>query len=461
MTEYSFDNSVKEQALRALWRADLQGCDQLLEPMIHPAIVGAFREGGFSPGPEFPTSVGAGQLWYLIQYGESLFLRTFLSGSNIEDAMAYSARLAELAATHLGSVAYPPAEELGAEERAKAAWMHAEAQCICAEIELGRVLVLAKSRSWLKIIFPLKASWRHYEEAHRIAFSDPLFQTHEARLSASHCGDEDPATLYPDALRERVAFGVGAFQFGASLLPPTFLWIAEALGFKGDRQLALEQLKLAARNKRGLRWIHARLMLAAYAWFFGSDAGEKAAGAEIQRLRGDLVDSPIVEMIAAHVARRFGDLEAAFRGYQGVIAGASQLEQFQVTATYEISTIHWFRGEYRLAADLIENYLTRTTNWAYRCFGAYKRGFCLYQLHGPSPDNLAAIAALYARIPQWVDPKMSHDRYALRKSQQFLTHHKFDNFELLWYFCFKESRTFFFSNIYSSSFSFSSSSFVL
>ncbi len=57
-------------------------------------------------------------------------------------------------------------------------------------------------------------------------------------------------------LQGRIKFGVGIFHFGTysassdmflviSLIPPTFAWIAEVIGFHADREKALVEMEYA------------------------------------------------------------------------------------------------------------------------------------------------------------------------------------------------------------------------
>eukprot|EP00897_Mesotaenium_endlicherianum_P002003 jgi/Mesen1/1830/ME000142S00997 len=43
-----------------------------------------------------------------------------------------------------------------------------------------------------------------------------------------------------------VLFGVGGFHFFVSMVPSSFTWIVESLGFRGDREAGRRELQLAA-----------------------------------------------------------------------------------------------------------------------------------------------------------------------------------------------------------------------
>lgn len=465
LDSYPEDNAwgLTHRANIELWQAKLAAAAHRLELLLpsgllqNGAAAGQPAQVDLAAMAALEGKATAGELWSLIHYGESMFLKAFIGGGHgspaATQATNFAGVLEQLASKHLSNCSAKHSALSSTDKRetqARALWQLAEAEAIAAEITLGRVLLLMKSRAWLKIIFPLKDSWGHYERAHRLT-QDPLFAVHQDRLfgssaaqprsglidsaeaEAEHIEAEALPTGYVErALASRVLFGVGLFQFGGSLLPPTFLWIAEALGFQGDRKLALSALKTAAGNRQCTRWLPANMLLAGYAWYFSGEKGETMAAEAMERLRLELRPSAILEMVAGHICRRFGKLDEAQHHFQAVIDTAQEIEQFQITAAYEMSNVNWLRGEYDLCAQGVQAYLDRSTNQAYRCYGAYKLGFCLWKTRGPLPETLASIAELYQRVPSWGDAKMSHDRYAIRKTQQWLQHRVFDRFELEW-----------------------------
>jgi tetratricopeptide (TPR) repeat protein len=338
-------------------------------------------------------------LWLKMQRRESDVLRSFISGETDE-------ALASVEVIESSAIAAKGKRKSPSREYVECVAMHAEA---C----LARALLLAKTRQWLRLLVPVRSAWKLFAEANE--------------LIGQMAKESDLATLRERGILQRVSLGYGLFEFGVALLPPTFNWVASALGFDGDKAKAKRALVAAAKGRNSPRWVHARLVLSSYLWFFANE--EKKSMAIVEQLRKELAPSPMLSLISGLLARRNGKLDDASAHLAEAVKSAGELPQMQVTARYELSVVHWLRGDYERAASLIEHYLAHTTNKNFRAFGSYKLGFC-YDALGRA-DAAEKTDELFRGVPALVDKRMSHDRYALRKSRERLEFGRFDEFERL------------------------------
>jgi hypothetical protein len=74
----------------------------------------------------------------------------------------------------------------------------------------------------VKGAYYLRKSWKCFEQAQLIA--------------------ESSKTVVDQSTLGLIAFGVGTFQFAVSMVPPAFKWIVEMIGYRGDRELAVQRL---------------------------------------------------------------------------------------------------------------------------------------------------------------------------------------------------------------------------
>lgn len=105
-----------------------------------------------------------------------------------------------------------------------------------------------KNAEYIKGIYFIRKSWKMYEELSKESLS--YFETYLASV-----------------LRGRIAFGLGVYHFAISLIPHSFIWMVEAIGFKADRELGLKELEESKKVINSGRSDDASFVLSFSYWF--------------------------------------------------------------------------------------------------------------------------------------------------------------------------------------------------
>ncbi len=92
--------------------------------------------------------------------------------------------------------------------------LEAHAVSIEAFATLGLAILEFRKKAYLSGGYHLRASWKAFESAQQLQKEVPADKV----------------------LTDIITFGLGFFALAISLLPPTFQWVAEFIGFRADRE---------------------------------------------------------------------------------------------------------------------------------------------------------------------------------------------------------------------------------
>lgn len=95
----------------------------------------------------------------------------------------------------------------------------------------------------------MRSSWKTFEAARAL------------QSAKDYPWPDDPV------LTDIVTFGLGFFALAVSLIPPAYLWLAELIGFRADRDEGIAKLEAVFRSK-GPSFIEAGLLVSAIRFFF-------------------------------------------------------------------------------------------------------------------------------------------------------------------------------------------------
>jgi len=276
--------------------------------------------------------------------------------------------------------------------------MTRESRLVLAELFLANAITLLRAQSYVKGANYLRKSWKAYEEL--------------ITLSAK---SNDPDHI------GRVNLGVGFFHLAISLLPPMFLWMVEAIGFKADRERALTEL-MASRASNCAR-AEASLLLVTFSRVF-LDEPEEEDGIFDELLR-HYPTAGVYKLVGAVLESRYGSIDKAMTYLQEAADDAKEAKQLQLAAEYELGHMYFLKCNWEKVIPPTETYLKESKSPNFRAYGGYKLGVSYWMTNQP----ISKILPIYEEVPKFVRPSFSYDRYALRKTQTFIKHLTFSDFD--------------------------------
>eukprot|EP01100_Stratorugosa_tubuloviscum_P001106 TRINITY_DN1246_c1_g2_i2.p1 TRINITY_DN1246_c1_g2~~TRINITY_DN1246_c1_g2_i2.p1 ORF type:complete len:420 (-),score=151.28 TRINITY_DN1246_c1_g2_i2:112-1371(-) len=275
----------------------------------------------------------------------------------------------------------------------------------------------------------LRKSWKEYEQARDIARE--LEQDGEL-VKSTELNEDQNSTINNEKIRSnliitQLSFGLGAFNYLVSTLPPMFKWIVELLGFEGNSQYGCEKLLEASSFdlKSIPRAVWGCIASVGLRWFFLDQKQE--AYNQLELLLSIYPNSAIIQSFCGNIYRRDGKIEKSTDFFKQAQENANTLPQMQITIGYELATNLFLFNKFEEAIPLIERYLEKSTSTNFKAYGAYKLGFCYWMT-----NNKDKTFSLFSRLPDWVRPNMAYDTFAFRKSQKFLTQGNFSSFDELY-----------------------------
>lgn len=259
---------------------------------------------------------------------------------------------------------------------------------VLAYSELCYTLYHFRKRNLVKGAYHVRKSWLYFREAR-----DCVDKQH----SLGHKQNDDRITGL-------VNFGVGIFHFGASLVPPSYVWVTKALGFEADRDNSLVTLKQSLESK-GPKSVEAAIILVLMYQFFIDKEAE--ALELVQALEADYPGSPVLAYMFAFVKRINGQIDDAIAGFETAIKGI-EIEQLNITMHYHLSVTYFLAGDYKRALPLLELFLEKSTVDQFRPYACYLLGLCYWM----TDTKRDAIVPLYQKIKGWVKTDQAFDLYA-------------------------------------------------
>ncbi len=280
--------------------------------------------------------------------------------------------------------------------------LEAHAVSIEAFATLGLAILEFRKKAYVSGGYHLRASWKAFEAAQELQKLVPADKV----------------------LTDIITFGLGFFALAISLLPPTFQWVAEFIGFRANRDEGMNGL-MRVFNAKGPSSVEAGLLVSMIRFFFLDDV--ENAMAVTKALLEERPSSVYLCASLAGMHRYKGEvkeaLELQLRGY----ALSAEYQQLHLSQGYSLSDLYWMTGEYEKSIPLAREYLYNTTSDRFRSFGGWKLGFA-YWMTGQKD----LIAPLYNDVVEkWSKEVESYDRFSARKCKEFLANKGFTPVEEL------------------------------
>eukprot|EP01087_Luapelamoeba_hula_P011163 TRINITY_DN3003_c1_g1_i1.p1 TRINITY_DN3003_c1_g1~~TRINITY_DN3003_c1_g1_i1.p1 ORF type:complete len:544 (+),score=105.50 TRINITY_DN3003_c1_g1_i1:60-1634(+) len=264
-----------------------------------------------------------------------------------------------------------------------------------AETTLFDSILKFKMQKHVKGAYNFRNAWKGFEEA--------------GRLLKSQVAPEHPD--YP-RLTGSYDFGVGLFHFMISVVPREFLWLVEAIGFKGNRQLALNEIR-AASEAQGIRQLEAKLMMVALKVFFFEEVEEGT------QLLTDLVkqeeDSVMILYTAGWVQRMRGDLASAARDFSRSLELCTECPQLRLYILFEQGCLHYISLDWPSAARYFVQFLEESRSVGVRSLCHYQLGVCQAMMFHED----TALEHMQ-EVSKYVRKGYTHDEFADRAAKKYI-----------------------------------------
>lgn len=232
--------------------------------------------------------------------------------------------------------------------------------------------------------------------------------------------------LHPDypikddvVLNDLLVFALGFFSLAISLIPPAFLWFAEMIGFKADRNDGIEKLQ-SVFEKRSMSYIESGLLLSMIRFFFLDDPDGAIAVA--RKLHEEKPSSVYLSQSLATMVRFKGGEEAikeAIHLCEHAYKCSEEYPQMKLSQGYILGDLYFLIGEYEKAIPLFRDYLNYTNRENFRAYCGFRLGFALQMVDvGQNPNEITEVYRNV--IEKWARDSESFDRYSKRKCQEYL-----------------------------------------
>ncbi|XP_061664691.1 uncharacterized protein LOC133494677 isoform X2 [Syngnathoides biaculeatus] len=164
-----------------------------------------------------------------------------------------------------------------------------------------------------------------------------------------------------------VKLGIGSFNLMVSLLPQRILRLLEFMGFSGNREFGLSQLREGTTGS-SLRSILCTLTLLFYHTYvslvLGSGEGSVAeAEALLEPYLHKYPKGAIIQFYSARLAALRGNLEKACLGYRECVNGQQEWKQIHHLCYWELMWTHSYRQDWPQAYGYAE-LLCRESRWS-------------------------------------------------------------------------------------------------
>ncbi|VDP69314.1 unnamed protein product [Echinostoma caproni] len=185
-----------------------------------------------------------------------------------------------------------------------------------------------------------------------------------------------------------VRLGVGAFNMMISLLPKRVLKLLEFVGFSGDRQFGLQQLRIGAAMRESLRAPLCALLLLVYDLYathmlaFEKPEHVVEAKALLTYWRMIYPKSAIFMLLAGRCEAVAGDLEKAIETFEEATKLPLDWPQYQHVCYWELMWCYALRADWMKAVRCAEK-LVKESQWSQASYRYMKAAFLLQWLDDP------------------------------------------------------------------------------
>nr|CAH8862687.1 unnamed protein product [Trichobilharzia regenti] len=253
------------------------------------------------------------------------------------------------------------------------------------------------------------------------------------------------------AFESGVHLGVGAFNLMISMLPRRVLKLLEFVGFSGDRQFGLEQLRLGAQMHDSLRGPLCALLLLSYDLYATHMLGDSVVSVSCEQPEHlkearELLDqwsvvypkSAIFLLLSGRLEEISGNLKSAIELFGRSIDSQSDWIHYHHLCYWELIWCYALQGDWQQAIRYTEK-LALESRWSQASYRYMKAAFLLQSIEdrtapdinlndGTSKNPQEVVDQLLADIPKLVKRfggrSLPIEKIALRKSSRYFSQNK-------------------------------------
>lgn len=219
-----------------------------------------------------------------------------------------------------------------------------------------------------------------------------------------------------------IAFGLGFFYFGISMVPPEMEFIVKVLGFKGNRPLACELLQRTAKVPECGKSVEASLIL--YIVNFWLMDEREAAVETLRGLKTALPNSPLILLLHGWQSMiKDHDTDVSIECYKTAY-GLAQVPQLKLGCLQQLSWAYYLREEWALVVETVEAYIEKNKDSG--SYSAFSMAVAMYMLNrrDDCTTHMKQCLALAEKSNNW-------DSWAVNCAQSYLETNDFDRCHLL------------------------------
>lgn len=220
----------------------------------------------------------------------------------------------------------------------------------------------------------------------------------------------EQAKLFPQDLAINKVLGVFNAMFGA--VPSRYLWLTEMLGYEGDVQQGLKQLRLASQSKKGFMIIEADLF-ASYIEKIMLNQSQAALERLIstRKIKGK---SAVVDYFCALAYMQNKQTEQALGLLQNQLA-STDIERLKMPYwDYQLGKAYYYRGNYAQAYPYFKRFLETYKGKLFRTDACFRLGMA-YTLNGDDAQG----KRYFSLINSGDDSGFDQDEYAAHLAKRF------------------------------------------
>lgn len=226
-----------------------------------------------------------------------------------------------------------------------------------------------------------------------------------------------------------VRMGVGSFNLMISMLPARVMRLLEFIGFGGNKESGISEIKHVYESRKGLRQFLASIVLLGYhlmLLFFIGNVNDCDLDLCKEILREKLEKHPKGAFFLFFKGRLHfvqGEMDEAMRWYKASVDSQDEWPQFHHICYWELVWSCQYSRDWRQAL-LYSDKLYQESRWS-KCFYAYQKVAMMCMLQKElTPDQRQEQIELMKSLPTWkqriAGKSLPMEKFAVRKSERFL-----------------------------------------
>lgn len=231
-------------------------------------------------------------------------------------------------------------------------------------------------------------------------------------LDARSCYNYMSEALKKDPKQWDAYLGMGIFHFGLGALPKTFRYLANLGGLKGDRELGLKEMQIAA-DKSLFASTDAKTALAMIKVYYEKDydGGLKYLNQMLQKYPTNIPTIYTIGNVQTFLRKQTLAIEC----YKKIIQMAdTNFKAFTSFANYRMGEAYLRLNEFDKAMPCFQKYFKGRYERSFRAIAAFRLALC-YEQKGNRDEAVKGYKKTLEMFP--IEPE---DKYAMRKAKEYL-----------------------------------------